>query len=85
MPGEREFPDVDLPGNLRLPGDSHRNLGDLLAALKQGDAASGTAAERVSGWPEEGRSDAKGGQGGRQSRVVGQIIRISCAPRWPRL
>ena len=55
---KRNFPMWTFPGNLRLPGDSHRILADLLAALKA-KADSGfkaRAAERVKRLAEEGKA-----------------------------
>jgi len=55
---KRNFPMWTFPGNLRLPGDSHRILADLLAALKvRADAGFKTrAAERVKRLAEEGKA-----------------------------
>jgi acetolactate synthase-1/2/3 large subunit len=53
---KRNFPIWTFPGNLRLSGDSHRILSDLLAALRAraGDAFRSRAAERVSKLAAEG-------------------------------
>ena len=53
---KRNFPMWTFPGNLRLPGDSHRILSDLLAALKErGDAGfKARAVDRVLKLAEEG-------------------------------
>ncbi len=53
---KRNFPMWTFPGNLRLPGDSHRILSDLLAALKaKADTGFKTrAAARVTKLAEEG-------------------------------
>ena len=55
---KRNFPMWTFPGNLRLPGDSHRILSDLLAALKaNADAGFKTrAAARVAKLAEEGKT-----------------------------
>jgi acetolactate synthase I/II/III large subunit len=55
---KRNFPMWTFPGNLRLPGDSHRILSDLLAALKaKADTGFKTrAAARVAKLAEEGRA-----------------------------
>lgn len=55
---KRNFPMWTFPGNLRLPGDSHRVLSDLLAALKaRADAGfKARAAERVAKIAEEGKA-----------------------------
>lgn len=55
---KRNFPMWTFPGNLRLPGDSHRVLSDLLAALKaRADAGfKARAAERVAKLAEEGKA-----------------------------
>jgi acetolactate synthase-1/2/3 large subunit len=55
---KRNFPMWTFPGNLRLPGDSHRILADLLAALKaKADAGfKARAAERVKRLAEEGKA-----------------------------
>ncbi len=55
---KRNFPMWTFPGNLRLPGDSHRVLTDLLAALKaKADAGFKTrAAARVAKLAEEGEA-----------------------------
>ena len=53
---KRNFPIWTFPGNLRLPGDSHRILSDLLAALKAraDDGFKTRAAARVAELAEEG-------------------------------
>jgi len=53
---KRNFPIWTFPGNLRLSGDSHRILSDLLAALKAraDDTFRKRAAERVKTLAEEG-------------------------------
>src|SRR3954468_2499212 len=53
---KRNFPMWTFPGNLRLPGDSHRILSDLLAALKAraDDGFKTRAAERVNKLAAEG-------------------------------
>jgi acetolactate synthase I/II/III large subunit len=55
---KRNFPIWTFPGNLRLPGDSHRVLSDLLAALKaKADAGfKSRAAARVATLAEEGKA-----------------------------
>lgn len=55
---KRNFPMWTFPGNLRLQGDSHRVLSDLLAMLKaKADAGFETkAAARVARLAEEGRA-----------------------------
>jgi acetolactate synthase-1/2/3 large subunit len=55
---KRNFPMWTFPGNLRLPGDSHRVLSDLLAALKaKADAGfKNRAAARVAKFAEEGKA-----------------------------
>ena len=55
---KRNFPMWTFPGNLRLPGDSHRILSDLLAALKaKADTGFKTrAAARVAKLAEEGKT-----------------------------
>ena len=73
---KRNFPMWTFPGNLRLPGDSHRILSDLLAALKAraDDGFKARAAERVARLAEEGKArraaaaEAAGNHG-----VVGEI------------
>lgn len=57
-PEKRNFPMWTFPGNLRLQGDSHRILADLLAALKaRADAGFKTrAAARVAALAEEGKA-----------------------------
>ena len=53
---KRNFPIWTFPGNLRLPGDSHRILSDLLAVLKAraDDGFKTRAAARVKELAEEG-------------------------------
>src|SRR6185436_14241367 len=53
---KRNFPIWTFPGNLRLAGDSHRILSDLLAVLKaRADSAfKARAAERVKALAAEG-------------------------------
>jgi acetolactate synthase-1/2/3 large subunit len=55
---KRNFPIWTFPGNLRLPGDSHRVLSDLLDALKaKADAGfKSRAAARVATLAEEGKA-----------------------------
>jgi acetolactate synthase I/II/III large subunit len=55
---KRNFPMWTFPGNLRLQGDSHRILSDLLAALKaRADAGfKARAAARVAKLAEEGKA-----------------------------
>jgi acetolactate synthase-1/2/3 large subunit len=55
---KRNFPMWTFPGNLRLPGDSHRILSDLMAALKaKADVGFKTrAAARVAKLAEEGKT-----------------------------
>ncbi len=55
---KRNFPMWTFPGNLRLPGDSHRVLTDLLTALKaKADAGFKTrASARVAKLAEEGKA-----------------------------
>jgi acetolactate synthase-1/2/3 large subunit len=55
---KRNFPMWTFPGNLRLPGDSHRILSDLLTTLKaKADTGFKTrAAARVAKLAEEGRA-----------------------------
>ena len=55
---KRNFPMWTFPGNLRLQGDSHRVLSDLLAVLKaKADAGFKTkAAARVATFAEEGKA-----------------------------
>jgi acetolactate synthase I/II/III large subunit len=55
---KRNFPMWTFPGNLRLPGDSHRILSDLLAALKaKADTGFKTrAAARVAKFAKEGKA-----------------------------
>ncbi|MDP1964071.1 MAG: thiamine pyrophosphate-requiring protein, partial [Reyranella sp.] len=57
-PEKRNFPMWTFPGNLRLQGDSHRILADLLANLKaRADAGYRTrAAARVAALQEEGKA-----------------------------
>ncbi len=57
-PEKRNFPMWTFPGNLRLQGDSHRILVDLLAALRaRADAGFKTrAAARVATLQEEGKA-----------------------------
>lgn len=52
---KRNFPIWNFPGNLRLAGDSHRVLSDLLAALKAGadEGFKARAAARVAKMAEE--------------------------------
>ena len=67
---KRNFPMWTFPGNLRLPGDSHRILSDLLAALKaKADAGfKARAAERVKRTGGGGQGAARAGrQGGRHA------------------
>ena len=53
---KRNFPIWTFPGNLRMAGDSHRILSDLLAVLKAraDDGFKKRAAERVKKLAEEG-------------------------------
>ena len=77
---KRNFPIWTFPGNLRLPGDSHRILSDLLAALKaRADAGfKARAAERVKRLAEEGqarreqaaKAAANRGTRGRSTRII---------------
>jgi acetolactate synthase I/II/III large subunit len=55
---KRNFPMWTFPGNLRLPGDSHRILADLLAVLKAkaGSGFKARAAERVKRLAKEGNA-----------------------------
>ena len=55
---KRNFPMWTFPGNLRLQGDSHRILSDLLAALqaKAGADFTARAAARVATLTEEGKA-----------------------------
>jgi len=55
---KRAFPMWNFPGNLRLQGDSHRILADLLVVLKAGADAGfkSRAAARVARLAEEGRA-----------------------------
>ena len=72
---KRNFPIWTFPGNLRLQGDSHRILADLLAALKaRADAGFKTrAAARVAGAGGGGRGAARaGGEARRQPRQAGR-------------
>ncbi len=73
---KRNFPMWTFPGNLRLPGDSHRILSDLLAALKsRADAGfKARAAERVAKLAGEGkvRREAAGKAAGNRG-VMGEI------------
>src|SRR5258707_3833326 len=73
---KRNFPMWTFPGNLRLPGDSHRILGDLLMALKaKADAGFKTrAAERVKRLAEEGTARREqAAKAAATPGVVGQI------------
>ena len=72
---KRNFPMWTFPGNLRLQGDSHRILSDLLAALKaRADEGFKTrAAARVARMAEEARGAARaGGEARRQPRQAGR-------------
>ena len=73
---KRNFPMWTFPGNLRLPGDSHRILSDLLAALKtRADAGfKARAAERVAKLAEEGKARrAAAAKAAGNRGVVGEI------------
>ena len=73
---KRNFPMWTFPGNLRLPGDSHRILSDLLAMLKaRADAGfKARAAERVAKLAEEGKARrAAAAKAAGNRGVVGEI------------
>ena len=84
---KRNFPMWTFPGNLRLQGDSHRILADLLAALKaRADEGFKTrAAARVKKMAEEGGPGASrrpSSPPNRGSRA--RSTRTISARRWPR-
>ena len=70
---KRNFPMWTFPGNLRLPGDSHRILTDLLAVLKaKADPGfKARAAERVKRLAEEGK--ARRGQAANAAAAPGSV------------
>ena len=85
---KRNFPIWTFPGNLRMAGDSHRILSDLLAVLKAraDDGFKKRAAERVKKLAEEGARAARaGGQDSREPAASrARSTRTIFARRWPR-